>query len=220
MNPPQTPRSLILWILTIAFLLGVVQMGVITIAFEKLGLSPQVGFMLLVASLFGSLLNLPLFTMTTRLPQEQSHGQPWQGATSPATFTGKTIVAVNIGGGLLPVSFSLYLMGLGTLESSQILLATTLVTLLCYLTSQPIPKLGIGIPILIAPLSAATAALLIAPEQSAQLAYISGTLGVLIGADLMRLKDIRKLGAPVASIGGAGTFDGIFITGIVAAFLT
>lgn len=220
MNPPQTPRSLILWILTIAFLLGVVQMGVITIAFEKLGLSPQVGFMLLVASLFGSLLNLPLFTMTTRLPQEQSHGQPWQGATSPATFTGKTIVAVNIGGGLLPVSFSLYLMGLGTLESSQILLATTLVTLLCYLTSQPIPKLGIGIPILIAPLSATTAALLIAPEQSAQLAYISGTLGVLIGADLMRLKDIRKLGAPVASIGGAGTFDGIFITGIVAAFLT
>lgn len=220
MNASQTPRSLILWILTIAFLLGVVQMGVITIAFEKLGLSPQVGFLLLVASLFGSLLNLPIFTMSTRLRQEQSHEQPWQETASPTPFTGQTIVAINIGGGLIPVGFSLYLMGLGTLESGQILLATTLVTLLCYLTSQPIPRLGIGMPILIAPLSAATAGLLIAPEQSAQLAYISGTLGVLIGADLMRLKDIRKLGAPVASIGGAGTFDGIFITGIVAAFLT
>ena len=56
-------------------------------------------------------------------------------------------------------------------------------------------------------------------EQSAPLAYISGTLGVLIGADLLRLGDIRKLGAPFASIGGAGTFDGIFITGIVAVLL-
>ena len=54
----------------------------------------------------------------------------------------------------------------------------------------------------------------------AALAYIAGTLGVLIGADIFRLKDIRKMGTPVASIGGAGTFDGIFITGIVAVLLT
>ncbi|MCW8828861.1 MAG: DUF1614 domain-containing protein, partial [Gammaproteobacteria bacterium] len=67
--------------------------------------------------------------------------------------------------------------------------------------------------------SAALAAVLIAPEASAPLAYISGTLGVLIGADLLRLKDIRTMGAPFASIGGAGTFDGIFITGIVAVLL-
>ena len=43
-------------------------------------------------------------------------------------------------------------------------------------------------------------------------------------ADLLNLKKISKLGAPIASIGGAGTFDGIFLTGIfavvLAAFLT
>jgi uncharacterized membrane protein len=43
---------------------------------------------------------------------------------------------------------------------------------------------------------------------------------VLIGADLLRLKDIRRMGTPVTSIGGAGTFDGIFMTGIVAVLLT
>jgi uncharacterized membrane protein len=74
-------------------------------------------------------------------------------------------------------------------------------------------------PILLAPLAAALAAILLNPEQSPPLAYISGTLGVLIGADLLRLKDIRKLATPIASIGGAGTFDGIFFTGIIAVLL-
>src|SRR5437773_1132936 len=43
--------------------------------------------------------------------------------------------------------------------------------------------------------------------------------GTLIGADLLNLGQIQGLGAPVASIGGAGTFDGIFITGILAVLL-
>ena len=44
---------------------------------------------------------------------------------------------------------------------------------------------------LVAATRAALLALLIAPEQSAPLAYIGGTLGVLIGADLLRLRDAR-----------------------------
>jgi len=51
------------------------------------------------------------------------------------------------------------------------------------------------------------------------MAYISGTLGTLIGADLINLGKIEGLQAPVASIGGAGTFDGIFFTGILAVLL-
>ena len=48
----------------------------------------------------------------------------------------------------------------------------------------------------------------------------SGVLGVLVGADLLRLNDIRKMGVAVAAIGGAGTFDGVFLTGIIAVLLT
>ena len=58
------------------------------------------------------------------------------------------------------------------------------------------------------------------PVQAPSLAFVGGTLGVLVGADLLRLKDIGRLGEPVASIGGAGSFDGIFVTGIVAVLLT
>jgi uncharacterized membrane protein len=44
-------------------------------------------------------------------------------------------------------------------------------------------------------------------------------LGTLIGADLMNLGSIQGLHAPVLSIGGAGTFDGVFLTGILAVLL-
>ena len=44
-------------------------------------------------------------------------------------------------------------------------------------------------------------------------------MGTLIGADIMNLGKIQGLGAPVASIGGAGTFDGVFLVGIVAVLL-
>ena len=51
------------------------------------------------------------------------------------------------------------------------------------------------------------------------LAYIGGSLGTLIGADLLNLDKLRGLGAPIASIGGAGTFDGVFLTGVVAVLI-
>ena len=138
----------------------------------------------------------------------------------PLPFNGKTIVAINVGGALIPISFSIYLMIANQLPMIQVVMATTIVTAVCRILSRPIAGLGIGIPVFVAPCTAALTALLLTPEQSAPMAYICGTLGVLTGADLLRLPDIRKLGVPVASIGGAGTFDGIFFTGIIAVLLT
>jgi uncharacterized membrane protein len=62
--------------------------------------------------------------------------------------------------------------------------------------------------------------ILIAYGNAPTVAYISGTVGTLIGADILNLKKIEKLGAPIASIGGAGTFDGIFLNGILAVLLS
>ena len=99
------------------------------------------------------------------------------------------------------------------------MLAIATVTFLSYSSSRRLPGIGIGIPILLAPIAAALVSILLDPAHAAPLAYISGTLGVLIGADLLHLKDISRLGVPFASIGGAGSFDGILITGIVAVLL-
>jgi uncharacterized membrane protein len=135
-------------------------------------------------------------------------------------FTGKTVVAINVGGCLVPLAFSVYLLRHNPLNPLMVISAVALVAAVCRLASRPVPGVGIGIPIFVAPLVAAMVSLIIDPQYSAPLAYISGTLGVLIGADISRLNDIRKMGTPFASIGGAGTFDGIFLSGIVAVLLT
>ena len=85
--------------------------------------------------------------------------------------------------------------------------------------SSTVPGIGIAIPSLVPPIIAATVALLVARTNVAAVAYVSGSLGTLIGADLLNLGRIQGLGAPVVSIGGAGTFDGVFLTGIIAVLL-
>ena len=212
--------QLILFLLVLGFLLAFIQVGLLTIAFEKLGVSVEIAFLLLFASLIGSVINLPLFTIQSDVPMQPLPETLWRLLRlEHLIFEGKTTVAVNVGGCLIPIGFSLFLLISQTINPFNALLGIALVAVVSFLSSRPIKGLGIGMPILIAPLSAALAALLIDPEHSAPLAYISGTLGVLIGADILHLKDIRNMGTPLASIGGAGTFDGIFITGIVAVLL-
>ncbi len=220
MRPPPSVIQFLL--LVFIFLLAVIilYLGVFTVALDKLGLSTHSAMLLLACTLIGSGINLPLFQITAEAPPDEEI-QSLQGLLfgRPLPFTGKTIVAINVGGALIPISFSIYLASHNPLEVTRILLAIAIVATVCYFASRPVRGLGIGMPVFVAPITAALTALLIAPDSSAPLAYICGTLGVLVGADLLRLNDIRKIGTPVASIGGAGTFDGIFLTGIVAVLL-
>ena len=216
----MTPFTIIFFIFVLTFIVAFVQVGLLTVAFGKLGLSQESAFLLLFSSLMGSMINLPLFRMRSN-PPSRPENYPIRPRWLYPNFehNGRTLVAVNVGGGVIPVLFSIYLIKNNPVSLLEVLLGIAGVGTVSYLFSRPIPGLGIGMPILIAPLAAALVALALDPVQSAPLAYVSGTLGVLIGADLMRFPDIRRLGAPLASIGGAGTFDGIFITGIVAVLL-
>jgi len=197
-----TRKKLLLFLFALGFLIAFVQIGLLSIAFYKLGLSPGAAYTLLIASLFGSVFNLPLFKMRSErdetIPSPPSLF-PFIPAFQSSTHT---LVAINVGGCLIPIVFSLYLLLHTEVTLAQTLLAIALVSLVSYSFSRPIQGLGIGMPLLIAPL-----------------AYIGGTMGVLIGADVLRINDIRRMGPPFAAIGGAGTFDGIFITGIVAVLL-
>ena len=220
MRTPISPIHILLLIAGVMALIAFIQIGLITVAFDKLGLSSSSAILLLVSSLIGSGINLPLFSMKSealkgppvnplftllRLPRQE--------------FTGSTMITINVGGGLIPLFFSVYLISHNNLSVIDVALGILIVTSISYLVSRPVHGIGIGMPIFIAPLCAALVALILNPHDSAPLAYISGTLGVLAGADILRLKNIRQMGLPMASIGGAGTFDGIFITGIVAVLL-
>jgi uncharacterized membrane protein len=192
----------------------------VSYAYESLGVSHHAAMWLLFASLLGSFFNIPI----AELPPEQvmsnqvvdffgmryevpavSH---WQG----------TIIAVSVGGAVIPTLVSIYLLIKNQLWVKG-LVATTIVAVILHWTATPMPGLGIAVPVFLPVLATAIVAMLMSRQYAAPLAYIAGSLGTLIGADLTNLDKVRGLGAPVASIGGAGTFDGIFLTGILAVLL-
>ena len=212
---------LLIGIIALVFLFALIQVGAVSIAFEKLGLTAGSGMLLLISCIAGSLINMPLFQVRANAdvrPDQPPAPMPWlQRTTQP--FRGRTVVAINAGGAIIPAAFSVYLLATQALPLGAVALAVAGQSAVCYVFSRPVPGMGIAMPILVAPITAAVLAVMLGGEQSAPLAYIAGTLGVLIGADLMRINAIRGLGVPVASIGGAGTFDGVFITGIVAVLL-
>src|SRR6516162_8397538 len=129
-----------------------------------------------------------------------------------------TVVAVNVGAAVIPTLMSIYLPMKRELWVKGVL-ATAIVALVIHWMADPVPGLGIAVPVFVPVVVTAIVAMLLSREDSAPLAYIAGSLGTLIGADLTNLDKVRGLGAPVASIGGAGTFDGIFLTGILAVLL-
>ena len=192
----------------------------VSYAYESLGVSHQSAMWLLFASLLGSFFNIPI----AELPPEQvmsnqvvdffgmryqvpvvSH---WQG----------TVIAVNVGGAVIPTLVSIYLLIKNQLWVKG-LVATTIVAVILHWTANPVPGLGIAVPVFVPALATAIVAMLMSRQYAAPLAYIGGSMGALIGADLLNLGAIQGLGAPVASIGGAGTFDGIFLTAILAVLI-
>src|SRR5262249_3338926 len=129
-----------------------------------------------------------------------------------------TILAVNLGGAVIPTVLSIYLWIRNKLGWVA-LVAIAIVTIVVHLMATPVQGVGIAVPTFLPPIVAAVVALLLSRRSAPALAYVAGTLGTLIGADLLNLPRIQGLGAPVASIGGAGTFDGVFLTGILAVLL-
>jgi uncharacterized membrane protein len=201
-------------------LLVLIQIGLLGRVYAALGLDPGVATLVLFGSLIGSYINLPL----VRLPEQrvvsrevvEIFGVPF---LAPVTVDWPgTILAINVGGAVIPIMLSFYLLlryDLWWLGAA----ATAIVAFVVHRMATPIPGVGISVPTFAPPLLAAGVALVLSRRLAAPIAYIGGSLGVLVGADLLNLGRLRSLGAPVASIGGAGTFDGIFLTGVIAVLL-
>jgi uncharacterized membrane protein len=129
-----------------------------------------------------------------------------------------TVLAINVGGALIPILLSLYLAVKNRIVVKSAI-AVAVVALVTHQLAQPVRGVGVALPIFIPPIIALVCALVLSWREAGPLAYIGGSMGTLIGADIMNLGKIQGLGAPVASIGGAGTFDGVFLVGIVAVLL-
>jgi len=195
-------------------------------ALVKLHLSPSTALALFVGIIVGGLINIPV----RRIPRSdtiEAHPLAAFGVSErfPALRRARseTIVAINVGGCVIPTMLALYEIAWLATADPGLLWAAGIASIVniavCYAIARPIAGLGIAMPGLIPAIVAAALALVLAPEQAPAIAYIAGVTGPLIGADLMHLRDIERIAAGVLSIGGAGTFDGIVLSGIVAAYL-
>ena len=217
---PLTPALFSLLVLLFVVLIILIQLRILRYAYMKLGVGPGAAMLLLFGSLIGSYFNIPI----TVLPgQSMTSGevveffgmqyvvpvvQQWPG----------TVLAVNVGGAVIPTIMSGYLMFRYQLWG-RAAIAVIAIALIIHAMATPVHGLGIAVPVFVPVIVTAILAFILSREYAAPLAYIGGSMGTLIGADLSNLDKIGGLGAPVASIGGAGTFDGIFLTGILAVLL-
>ncbi len=217
---PLTLPFLLMFALFIVFLVLFIEIGLLTYAYERIGVGRRHMFALLGLSFLGSYINIPVYELA---PHAVESGQisSFGGmlyVIPEVTNWPATIIAVNVGGAVIPTLLSFFLLVKNRLYFRG-LVAVAIVTFCVHAVAYPMKGVGIAEPTFVPPLISTMVALLLSREYAPPLAYIAGSLGTLIGADLLNLGKVQGLGAPVASIGGAGTFDGIFVTGILSVLL-
>jgi len=192
----------------------------------KLHLSPASALVLLAGIIAGGLINIPVKRIQ-RSELIEVHPLAAFGLLDAwpelRRVRRDTIVAINLGGCLIPAALALYEVVWIYRADPGLLWAVGVAAIVnvavCYRLARFVPRVGIALPGLVPALIAAVLALALAPGQAPAVAYVAGVAGPLIGADLLHLKEIEKAATGMLSIGGAGTFDGIVLSGIVAAYL-
>ena len=217
---PITLSVLLFLFILFLTLIILIEINVLEYAYQKMGINQRYVFSLLMLSLLGSYVNIPIYQLPPEVVRSGGmvifYGVPY--VIPLVTQWPGTVIAVNLGGAVIPTILSIYLIMKNRLWFHS-LAGVTIAAVIFHHLAHPVPGLGIAVPVLVPAFVALALALLFSWKHAPALAYIVGTLGTLIGADLANLEKIQGLGAPVASIGGAGTFDGIFLTGILAVLL-
>src|SRR3989454_11629604 len=164
---------LLLLLVLLGMLILLVEARVLTYAYRKIGVHPRYAFAVMLLSLLGSQVNIPLYSIDR----------------------GATVVALNVGGALIPVLVSLYLL-VHTGMYRRILIGVSGVAAVVHSLAQIVSGVGIAVPMIVPPLVAARVALPLAFRRAPPLAYGAGSMGPLIGADPMNPRKIARLGAP------------------------
>jgi uncharacterized membrane protein len=219
-SPPVTASVLAVLVAAAFIVIGLLAFGALSYAYARIGISAEWMLVILAVALLGSLVNIPVATLPARIVactvRVRVFGVVYR---APALVEQEAVViAVNVGGAVVPTAVAVYLIVQDHVGTGAVL-ATLAVTGVTYAAARPIPGLGIVIPPLLAPATAAVMAVIVAGSAAAAVAFVAGTIGTLVGADLLNLRRVRSLGAPLVAIGGAGTFDGIFLVGVIAVLL-
>lgn len=228
----------LLFLVALFFLFVFLPVSLVTEAFSKLGLTPVQGILMLIAILLGRTVNLPVYTSDrlVMVPRQRSvqftmdeSGRHVQIEDEPGNELKKQVIAVNFGGCIMPVLLSLtFLISLhmaGMADGVYPWLGFTMLMVAggSYAMTKPDVLTGLRVPLLMPAVMTFLSVYFFVPEPFRPVAaYVAGTLGTLIGGNLAPLLTPRlrnNVAAPQISIGGAGTFGGVFVAGILAVLL-
>jgi len=185
------------------------------------GVDADTALLIFALILFGSIINIPIYEKEGIIYETRYR---IFGFIYTVRRREKMVVAVNLGGCAFPSILAIKALSdlLRFMSMEFWLFVFILTSAVIYFFAKPVPGVGIVVPMLVPPLTAALFSfisislvnlpLIILPK----LAFSTGVLSALFGADILHMKDLDKIGSGVVSIGGAGTFDGIFLSGIFA----
>ena len=141
--PIGLPFLVAIWFL-FALLVALIQIGILEYAFESMGVSRRYMFSLLVLCLLGSYINIPV----AQLPAHHVRSGEVvdffgiQYVVPVVVNAPGTIVAVNLGGAVIPCLLSLYLIFKHGLYF-RALVAVAIVTVVVHLMAHPVEGVGI-----------------------------------------------------------------------------
>lgn len=227
--------------LLLAVLLPVLFSEAVQGSLRILGLPLDIAGLVLVAALVASAINVPLWNMPTqRYVITDPLATLGLAGLLPHLETRRkaTVVAVNVGGCLIPLALAVYqVVRLATASAWQtapvegapapnvqgafvaLVLAMALNIIVCWKLTRVVPGVGITVPGIVPGILAAAAALLLSADVAPAVTLVAGTLGPLVGADLLHLRDLKEKPVGLQSFGGAGTFDAVLFTLILSALV-
>jgi uncharacterized membrane protein len=224
-----TVFAVVLLLVLVILLIPLLILGMIGAAFTRLGFSWIAAVAVILFMLLGSFVNIPVYRIrrdVIRVAHDDAHASG-NGALWAPREVWDTTISVNLGGAVIPVCISLFLLYRAILITGTSLFVPVctgilLVALIAFVSTRLVTGIGLRVPLIIPGLTALFTGLLFFSGtglSAAVTAFAGGTLGTLIGGNIAQLFRIRDLDVPDVSIGGAGTFGAVFLCCLLPALI-
>ena len=188
----------VVFFLILIFAVGGIFVGIIGTAFADVGFSEGMVALILIGTFMGSFFNIPILRLKAVVPIIRDEFASFFGMIyriPQVEYSEKTtMVAINVGGALIPVIVSVYLLWKQPSAAFYALIGVAVVALVTHLTARPVKGVGIVTPAFLPPIIAGISAYFLYPDAPQIVAYLAGVLGTLIGADLSNLHIIPMIG--------------------------
>jgi uncharacterized membrane protein len=226
------PISILMIIIIIGLaiiLIPLLILGIIGAAFTRLGFSWISALVVVLLMAFGSFVNIPVYRIRREVVQVARDEASDFDVCVPcaSSHVWDTLVSINLGGAVIPMCVSLYIMYktimiVGISLIFTVTIGIAIVGIIAFISTRLVTSAGIQVSLLIPGLTALLAGLLLAGGTgltAAAIAFVSGTTGVLLGGNIANFYRLKNLEVTAVSFGGTGTFGSIFICCILPALI-